>query len=286
MVECGANEVPEAEILDALDIAHSAIKKLCAAQRELAEKAGKPKHRGRGPEGQRGPDEARSRTRTAPRSTRRPPSRTSWIARPRRRRSRKRSWRSTPGRPTRPSTASTAQAAQLAFDALEKHIIRQRIAVHKKRPDGRSEREIREITIDVKPLPRTHGSALFTRGQTQALSVVALGTTREEMRLDNLGLETSKRYFHHYNFPPFSRGRGRLHARPEAPRHRPRRARRARAGPDDPGPGEVPVHDPRRVGHPRVQRLVLDGVDLRLLPVASWTPACRSSGRSPASPWA
>jgi polyribonucleotide nucleotidyltransferase len=58
----------------------------------------------------------------------------------------------------------------------------------------------------IKPLPRTHGSALFTRGQTQALSVVALGTTREEMRLDNLGLETSKRYFHHYNFPPFSVG--------------------------------------------------------------------------------
>jgi len=54
--------------------------------------------------------------------------------------------------------------------------------------------------------PRTHGSALFTRGQTQALSVVALGTTREEMRLDTLGLETAKRYFHHYNFPPFSVG--------------------------------------------------------------------------------
>ncbi len=102
--------------------------------------------------------------------------------------------------------AEYRQNAQLAFDALEKKIIRQRIAVHKKRPDGRSEREIRQITIDVKPLPRTHGSALFTRGQTQALSVVALGTTREEMRLDNLGLETSKRYFHHYNFPPFSVG--------------------------------------------------------------------------------
>jgi polyribonucleotide nucleotidyltransferase len=60
--------------------------------------------------------------------------------------------------------------------------------------------------IEVGVAPRTHGSALFTRGQTQALSVVALGTTREEMRLDTLGLETSKRYFHHYNFPPFSVG--------------------------------------------------------------------------------
>jgi polyribonucleotide nucleotidyltransferase len=96
--------------------------------------------------------------------------------------------------------------AQLAFDKLEKNMIRQRIAVHKKRPDGRSEAEIRPIATEVGLLPRTHGSALFTRGQTQALSVVALGTTREEMRLDNLGLETSKRYFHHYNFPPFSVG--------------------------------------------------------------------------------
>ena len=96
--------------------------------------------------------------------------------------------------------------AQLAFDKLEKNIIRQRIAVDKRRPDGRSAEEIRAIATEVSLLPRTHGSALFTRGQTQALSVVALGTTREEMRLDNLGLETSKRYFHHYNFPPFSVG--------------------------------------------------------------------------------
>src|SRR5918997_981218 len=98
------------------------------------------------------------------------------------------------------------QRAQIAFDALEKKIIRERIAVQKKRPDGRQPDEIRPIDIQVKPLPRTHGSALFTRGQTQALSVVALGTTREEMRIDSLGLETSKRYFHHYNFPPFSVG--------------------------------------------------------------------------------
>ncbi len=55
-------------------------------------------------------------------------------------------------------------------------------------------------------LPRAHGSAIFTRGQTQALSVASLGTTREEMRVDGLGLETSKRYWHHYNFPPFSVG--------------------------------------------------------------------------------
>ncbi len=97
-------------------------------------------------------------------------------------------------------------AAKLAFESLEKSIIRERIAVDKKRPDGRSEDEIRDITIEVGVTPRTHGSALFTRGQTQALSVVALGTLKEEMRLDTLGLETKKYYWHHYNFPPFSVG--------------------------------------------------------------------------------
>ena len=112
----------------------------------------------------------------------------------------------TPARPTRPEHAEARAAAQMAFDKLEKDIIRRRIAVDKKRPDGRAADEIRPISIEVKVAPRAHGSALFTRGQTQALSVAALGTTREEMRLDTLGLQTAKRYFHHYNFPPFSVG--------------------------------------------------------------------------------
>src|SRR5205085_1414353 len=94
----------------------------------------------------------------------------------------------------------------MAVDKLEKQIIRQRIAIHKKRPDGRGSTEIRPISIEAGLLPRAHGSALFTRGQTQALSVASLGTLKEEMRLDTLGLETKKFYFHHYNFPPFSVG--------------------------------------------------------------------------------
>lgn len=205
MVEAGANEVPEAEILDALDIAHSAIKKLCDVQRELQKKAGKAKMEievKKAPEGliddideSHGDalDEATSVTDKLERQAATKAVEAEVLAK-------------YAGPEDAPDYAEKRQDAQLAFDALEKKIIRERIAVHKKRPDGRNEREIRQITIDVKPLPRTHGSALFTRGQTQALSVVALGTTREEMRLDNLGLETSKRYFHHYNFPPFSVG--------------------------------------------------------------------------------
>src|ERR1700754_2677162 len=205
MVEAGANEVPEAEILDALDIAHSAIKKLTAAMRELGEKAGKAKVEVEVPQvdadlaGQIAAshgaalDEATQVEDKLERQNATKAVEEAVLAQ-------------YSGDPEAPTYAEYRQRAQLAFDALEKKLIRERIAVHKKRPDGRSEREIRPITIEVKPLPRTHGSALFTRGQTQALSVVALGTTREEMRLDNLGLETSKRYFHHYNFPPFSVG--------------------------------------------------------------------------------
>ena len=74
------------------------------------------------------------------------------------------------GDPDADTYAEYRQNAQLAFDRLEKQIIRERIAVDKKRPDGRSEKEIRQITIEAGLLPRTHGSALFTRGQTQAFS--------------------------------------------------------------------------------------------------------------------
>ncbi len=74
------------------------------------------------------------------------------------------------------------------------------------RADGRTTTEIRPILIKVGLLPRPHGSGLFTRGQTQALSVLTLGTVREEQMIDGLGIEESKRYMHHYNFPPFSTG--------------------------------------------------------------------------------
>ncbi len=93
-----------------------------------------------------------------------------------------------------------------AFAALEKDTIRKAIAVDKKRPDGRAQDEIRPIETEVDIAPRVHGSALFTRGETQIMSSVALGTTRMDMKVDNLGLQETKRFWHHYNFPPFSVG--------------------------------------------------------------------------------
>jgi polyribonucleotide nucleotidyltransferase len=74
------------------------------------------------------------------------------------------------------------------------------------RPDGRRTDEIRPIWIETGYLPRTHGSAIFTRGQTQVITTVTLGSTAEEQRLDSIGPEDRKRYIHHYNFPPFSVG--------------------------------------------------------------------------------
>jgi polyribonucleotide nucleotidyltransferase len=208
MVEAGANEITEGELLDALDIAHEEIRKLCAAQRDLAERYGKPKKEvepvvvdeGLYAEIQQSHgDQLDQATQVEDKLERQDATKAveedvlqkyallddeaADAVDPQRR-----------------------AAVQRAFDKLEKDIIRRRIAVDKRRPDGRAADEIREVTAEVGIAPRTHGSALFTRGQTQAYTVATLGTSREEQRLDTLGLETAKRYFHHYNFPPFSVG--------------------------------------------------------------------------------
>ena len=87
--------------------------------------------------------------------------------------------------------------------------MRTKILKDGKRPDGRSATDIRPISIEVGVLPRAHGSGLFTRGQTQVLSVATLGTESDEQSIDSIGLDEPKRYIHHYNFPPFSVGEAR-----------------------------------------------------------------------------
>ncbi|CAA9532775.1 MAG: Polyribonucleotide nucleotidyltransferase [uncultured Solirubrobacteraceae bacterium] len=205
MVEAGADEVSEAEILDALDIAHGEIRKICAAQHELREKAGKDKMQIEVPSVDEGLFAAVQESHGAALDEA-----TQIFDKLERQNESTRvmdeAVTAHSGDPEDPAYGERKAAAQMAVDKLEKTIIRQRIAIHKKRPDGRSEQEIRPISIEAGLLPRAHGSALFTRGQTQAISVASLGTLKEEMRLDTLGLETKKYYFHHYNFPPFSVG--------------------------------------------------------------------------------
>jgi polyribonucleotide nucleotidyltransferase len=206
MVEAGASGVSEAEILDALDIAHTEIRKLCATMEELRGKAGKEKLEVEEPKLDEALlEEVRSSHETKiDQAT------------------------SIPEKLARQEAADAVEeevleqyagaedgeeadperraAVSAVFSALEKEIIRRRIAVDKKRPDGRAQDEIRPIECEVDVAPRVHGSALFTRGETQILSNVALGTSRMDMRLDTLGIATSKRFWHHYNFPPFSVG--------------------------------------------------------------------------------
>jgi polyribonucleotide nucleotidyltransferase len=206
MVEAGASEITEAEILDALDIAHAEIKRLCKAQHDLRAQAGKEKVEITPPQVDEAVlDEVRSRFGDALVAA------TQVVDKLERQDATKGVeedvLETLSGDPDEPETYKERRAAvQLAFDKLEKDTIRRRIAVEKKRPDGRAAEEIRDIWIEVPAAPRVHGSAIFTRGQTQAYSVAALGTTRDEMRLDTLGLQETKHYFHHYNFPPFSVG--------------------------------------------------------------------------------
>ncbi len=205
MVEAGAQGVTEAEILDALDIAHGEIKKLTAAMQELQDKAGKPKIDHQVVELDSGLlDEVRGQFGQALVDA---------IA--------------TEGKLERYEAIDNVKAqavealsgsgdsdedikrrddVKAAFDEIEKDTIRKAIAIDKKRPDGRAQDEIRPIETEVDISPRVHGSALFTRGETQILSNVALGTTRMDMRIDTLGLVTTKRFWHHYNFPPYSVG--------------------------------------------------------------------------------
>jgi len=203
MVEAGASGVTEQEILDALDIAHAEIKKLTAAMQELQDKAGKEKVKHEEPEIDAAlVDQIRSSHGQALVDA---------IA--------------TEGKleryeaidevkdavvaqyaPESDDDADRVAEVKAAFGSIEKDTIRKAIAVDKKRPDGRAQDEIRPIECEVDISPRVHGSALFTRGETQILSNVALGTTRMDMRIDTLGLETSKKFWHHYNFPPFSVG--------------------------------------------------------------------------------
>jgi polyribonucleotide nucleotidyltransferase len=206
MVEAGAEGVTEADILDALDIAHGEIKKLVAAMEELQQKAGKEKIVVEAPqidesllsdirsshgqtlvdaiatEGKLERYEAIDEVKDAVVAKYAPESGDS------------------------DADSERKSEVKTAFASIEKDTIRKAIAVDKKRPDGRAQDEIRPIECEVDISPRVHGSALFTRGETQILSNVALGTTRMDMRLDTLGLQTTKRFFHHYNFPPFSVG--------------------------------------------------------------------------------
>ncbi|MDA8443022.1 MAG: polyribonucleotide nucleotidyltransferase [Peptococcaceae bacterium] len=104
------------------------------------------------------------------------------------------------------SHATETKLIKSVLEDIVQEIVRELITVKGIRPDGRKLTEVRPIWCEVGVLPRTHGTGLFTRGQTQVMTVTTLGAVGDEQILDGLGLEESKRYMHHYNFPPYSVG--------------------------------------------------------------------------------
>lgn len=200
MVEAGANEIPEETILEAILFGHDAIKQIVAFQEDMVAQIGKPKRAIKLYEVPAEIDQAvrefvTDKLKVAVANS---------------------------DKQTREEqTKQVKDAAMEQFLAIYpenkkeisyviqkvlKEIVRKMITVDKIRPDGRQIEEVRPITCEVGLLARTHGSGLFTRGQTQILSVLTLGAIGDEQILDGLGVEESKRYMHHYNFPPFSVG--------------------------------------------------------------------------------
>ena len=201
MVEAGAREVDESVVLDAFDAAHAEIKRICALQNELRASAGKPKL-----EVTYTPKYTEELFNELMTNFAEPLKAALQIKGKGERREAMRAVRTAllatiPAEETEKITAATA-----AFVEMEAHLFRKLVLDEGKRVDGRSFSEIRPITIELGVLPRTHGSAIFTRGETQALVTVTLGTPQEAQKIEDFEGETFQRFMLHYNFPPFSVG--------------------------------------------------------------------------------
>jgi polyribonucleotide nucleotidyltransferase len=200
MVEAGAQHAAEEEVLDAIEYGHLCCKKIAAGIRELVAKVGKKKWPVTPPAVNKAlyaSIESQIRKElTDALDTKKYPKLESYH---RVHEAKKKVVEAVP-------EEQQAEAKEL-FDTLKERIFRDEMLKAKRRPDGRAFDEIRNIDCEVGVLPRTHGSALFTRGETQALVTVTLGTKDDEQRIEMFDLtETSKRFMLHYNFPPFSVG--------------------------------------------------------------------------------
>jgi polyribonucleotide nucleotidyltransferase len=201
MVECGANEVPDEVMVEALMFAHNSIQPLIDMQEELQRKVGKPKR-----EVTLFPlDPAlaeRVRQQVAGQIE-------NILDQPHDKQDRNEAIEVLRAQIVSELTAEDETLERQAKDAFEeayKDVVRSRIITKGMRPDGRQKTEIRPIWCEVGISARAHGSGIFTRGQTQVLTLATLGTPKEAQELDNLSPTESKRYMHHYNFPPYSTG--------------------------------------------------------------------------------
>lgn len=200
MVEGGANEVPEPEIVEALLFAHKCVQEFINPQEELVnglviEKRGAPTVVENSALTQSVFEFAKERLREVIRVS----------SKAERREGIQRIFRDMVESLEPQFPGNSAQAAKI-FDNLKKDLVRELVVSEERRIDGRGYADIRQISGEVGFLPRTHGSALFTRGETQVVVVTTLGTSYDEQRIDALEGELTKRFMLHYNFPPFSVG--------------------------------------------------------------------------------
>lgn len=203
MVEAGAREVDEEQVLEAIALGHEAMQEVIEVQRRMAEEIGKPKN-------------AYTYSVIDPdllEAVR------SW--------GEGRIWSTINGAGSkrqlgealdslhaeigeRLGDAYAPEELEAAFDEVVREDVRRGVLADNHRLDGRDMRTVRPISCEVGLLPRAHGSGLFNRGETQVLAIATLGTASDEQMLDGLGTEESKRFMHHYNFPPYSTGETRF----------------------------------------------------------------------------
>ena len=266
MVECGANEVPEDIMAAALDFGHKAIQPLVDIQLKMQAEVGKPKREPTlfvpNAELQKkvldrvsGPmndllDKPLSKNEFYGGMTTLKDEVVAELC-------------------TVPDGASAADYPSLAsvreaFDQAEGTIVRERILGQGKRPDGRGPTDIRPIWCEVGLSPRAHGSGLFTRGETQVLSLATLGTLGEAQELDNLGPDRHQTLHAPLQLPAVLHGRGQTSSWTEPARGRAWSAGRTRPRAGHPRGRVVPLHPARRLRSAGLQRILLDGLRLRL----------------------
>ncbi|WP_093335173.1 polyribonucleotide nucleotidyltransferase [Salibacterium halotolerans] len=198
MVEAGASEVPEEDMLEAIMFGHEEIKRLVAFQEEISTEAGTDEVME--VELKQPPEELEERVRETGETG------IKEAVLVKEKKAREQAIDEAKDAVVEQFDEEEQEDVKDILQGIVKEEFRRFITEEKIRPDGRGPEEIRDLASQVQLLPRTHGSGLFTRGQTQALSVCTLGPLGDVQVLDGLGMEESKRFMHHYNFPQFSVG--------------------------------------------------------------------------------
>ena len=274
MIESGAKEVKEETVVDAIEFGHAEIKKICAAISQLRDRGRQAEAAVTPPEFDQAYYDGLKKKIGADLADRldtqkHPKAESHNLVRELKKEL----------LAAIPEEDEEAQAKlKTYYEILRERIFREQVIEHKRRPDGRAFDQIRDIWVEVGVLPRTHGSAIFTRGETQALVTTTLGTSDDMQRLEVFEGEAKKRFMLHYNFPPFSvgevaflRGAGRREIGHGA------LAERAIAGvlPDG---GQMALRHARGVRHSGVEWVFLHGNRLRSVVVPN---GCGRSAEGP-----